>query len=165
MSDVLLSSLFQDLPRFTEEQEEIERATMTDEEKAAALSDLFGRSCTVGIHKAKRAKLDLGKESIDFLVQHMRVELERIPLDEKRALVEAQTKCGEDEFSDARLERFLRCEGMNAKVCLDEYMRALITLAKLNGLTHFGALTTINRAAGSAAFCKLLGEPAGTVWT
>ena len=49
----------------------------------------------------------------------MRLELERIPKDRKRALVEAQTKCHADEFSDARQERFLRCEGMNAKVRLE----------------------------------------------
>jgi hypothetical protein len=166
MSDVLLSSLFQDMPRFTEEQEKIERATMTDDEKAAALSDLFGRSCTAGIHKEKRAKLDLDQESIDFLVLHMRLELERIPHDEKLALVEAQTKCCNDEFSDARLERFLRCEGMNAKVRLvDDYMRAVTTFAKSNVLTNFGSCTSIHRAAGSTAFCKLLGEPAEIVWT
>jgi hypothetical protein len=58
----------------------------------------------------------LDRKSIEFLVHQMRLELERIPENEMRALVEAQTKCGEDEFSDARLERFLRCEGMNAKV-------------------------------------------------
>jgi hypothetical protein len=103
-------------PRFTEEQEKIEQATMTDDEKAAALADLFGRSCAVSTHKNKRAKLDLDRNSIEFLLQQMRLELERIPLDRKRALVEAQMKCGEEEFSDARLERFLRCEGMNAKV-------------------------------------------------
>jgi hypothetical protein len=49
----------------------------------------------------------------------MRLELEQIPEDEKRAFIEAQMKCGTDEFSDARLERFLRCEGMNAKVCVE----------------------------------------------
>jgi hypothetical protein len=91
---------------------------MTDEEKAAALADLFGRCCAVSTHKSKRAKLDLDRNSIDFLVNQMRLELSRIPNDRKQALVEAQTKCGEDEFSDARLERFLRCEGMNVKVRL-----------------------------------------------
>jgi hypothetical protein len=117
MSEFLLS-LFEnsDRPRFTEQQEEIEQSTLTDDEKAAALADLFGRSCAVSTHKNKRAKLDLDRNSIEFLIQQMRLELERIPLDRKRALVEAQMKCGTEEFSDARLERFLRCEGMNAKV-------------------------------------------------
>jgi hypothetical protein len=60
----------------------------------------------------------LGKKSIEFIVHQMRLELERIPEDEKQAFVEAQMKCSTEEFSNARLERFLRCEGMNAKVCV-----------------------------------------------
>jgi hypothetical protein len=103
-------------PMFTEEQERIEQATMTDEEKAEALSDLFGRSCAISTHKHKKARLDLDEKSIAFLVQQMRLELERIPEDQKQALVEAESKCRAEEFSDARLERFLRCEGMNVKV-------------------------------------------------
>jgi hypothetical protein len=117
LSESLLSFLEgSDRPRFTEEQEALERALMTDEERAAALSDLFGRFCSVEGHRKKRARRDLDRKSIGFLVNQMRLEIERIPLDRKRALVEAQDKCRADEFSDARLERFLRCEGMNVKV-------------------------------------------------
>jgi hypothetical protein len=118
MSEFLLP-LFEintDAPRFTEEQEKIEQANMTDEEKAAVLCDLFGKSCSVTSHKAKRPKLDFDNSSIEFLVQQMRLELDQIPQHGKRALVEAQLKCRAEEFSNARLERFLRCEGMNAKV-------------------------------------------------
>jgi hypothetical protein len=46
------------------------------------------------------------------------MEIGQIPEDRKQALLEAQTKCHADEFSDARLERFLRCEGMDVKVRL-----------------------------------------------
>jgi hypothetical protein len=46
----------------------------------------------------------------------MKCEIERIPAHRKNALIEAQAKCSPDEFSDARLEKFLRCEGMNAQV-------------------------------------------------
>jgi hypothetical protein len=105
-----------DIPMFTEEQEKIEEANMTDEEKAAALYDLFGKSCCVTTHNAKRPRLDFGNNSIEFLVQQMRLELDFIPQQGKRALLEALTKCRVEEFSNARLERFLRCEGMNAKV-------------------------------------------------
>jgi hypothetical protein len=121
-SDFLLFCVASGRPRFTEEQEKIEKATMTNEEKAAALSDLFGRSCSISTHVHKRAKMDLDRSSVEFLVQQMRLELERIPEEEKRALTEAQTKGRAEEFSDARLERFLRCEGMNAKVRLDVYI-------------------------------------------
>jgi hypothetical protein len=164
LSEFLLQVFEQDseIPLFTEEQEKIERVTMTDEEKAAALSDLFGTYCAVSTHKNKRARLELNKNSIDFLVKHMRLQLERIPLDRKRALAEAQLKCHEDEFSDARLERFLRCEGMDAKVRLEVNMCHY--LAKANGLIYFGSVD-VNREAGSAAVCKLLGESPRGVWT
>ena len=47
----------------------------------------------------------------------MKCELERIPIHKKRALMEARSKCRDQEFSDGRLVKFLRCEGMNAQVC------------------------------------------------
>jgi hypothetical protein len=128
-------------PRFTEEQEKIEQATMTDEEKAAALCDLFGRSCAVSNHKHKKARLDLDEISIEFLVQQMRLELERIPNNKKQALVEAQMKCHQDEFSNARLERFLRCEGMNVKVCLLEVFTYMLRV-QFDFLTYFGHVIT-----------------------
>jgi hypothetical protein len=103
-------------PIFTEEQEAMELATMTDEERAEALIDMFGRKCAVGTPKRKRARKDLDKNETDFLVNQMRLEIERIPEARKRALLEAQIKCRAAEFSDARLERFLRCECLNVKV-------------------------------------------------
>jgi hypothetical protein len=120
LSEFLLSLLISGRPMMTEEQVELERAAMTDEERAEALTDLFGKQSAIDTQKNKRARRDLDKNAIDFLVQQMRFELERIPEAEKRALVEAETNCLTDEFSDARLERFLRCEGMNVKVRLKD---------------------------------------------
>ena len=114
----LLASLaVTDRPVITNEQEAQEREGLTDEEKAAALADTFGKMCEPDVPQRKRARRDLDPSSVAFLVRQMRCELERIPVDRKRALVEAQSKCSASEFSDARLEKFLRCEGMNAKVC------------------------------------------------
>jgi hypothetical protein len=50
----ILENIITDRPRFTKQQNEIEQATMADEEKAATLCDLFGQSCAVGYHKQKR---------------------------------------------------------------------------------------------------------------
>jgi len=92
---------------------------MTDKERAAALSDVFGEMCTVGTHpEKKRARRDLDGDSIQFLARQMRLELDGIPNDKKQALLEAQLKCHPDEFSDGRIVTFLRCEGMNTKVRL-----------------------------------------------
>jgi hypothetical protein len=114
----LLTSDISDRPKITEKQVELERAAMTDEEKTEALTDMFGRKCAASTPNSKRPKRDLDTNSIAFLVKQMRLELERIPEVRKRALMEAQTKCHADEFSDSRLERFLRCEGMNVNVRL-----------------------------------------------
>lgn len=104
-------------PRFTEQDEESEHASMTDEERVEALCDVFGKECAIaGTHPSKRARKDLDRESIHFLVGQMRMEVECIPVNEKRALMEAQQKARPEEFSDSRLERFLRCTGMNPKV-------------------------------------------------
>jgi hypothetical protein len=52
----------------------------------------------------------------------MQVEIDIIPVAKKQALLEAQEKCSAEEFSDARLERFLRCEGMNAKLAAHRFV-------------------------------------------
>jgi hypothetical protein len=116
LSVYLMSLLISDRPMITEEQVEIERAQMTDDERVEALTDLYGKQCGISTPRGKRARRDLDNNLIDFLVKMMRLELERIPKDKKRALLEAQMKCRADEFSDSRLERFLRCEGMDVKV-------------------------------------------------
>jgi len=53
----------------------------------------------------------------------MKLELSKIPEGKKGALTEAQANCRSEEFSDGRLEKFLRCEGMNAEV---RFMRSLV---------------------------------------
>ena len=103
-------------PKITQEQEEAERASMTTEERAAALADMLGKMCAVAPRQRKRARRDLDRNSIHFLIEQMRLEIEKIPASSKQALSEAQAKSRTEEFEDARLERFLRCEGMNAEV-------------------------------------------------
>lgn len=116
VQDFLMSVLqLSGLPRFTNH--EAERASMTEEEKAAALSDMFGKYCNVDTHQSKKARQGLDDESVALLVKEMRCELDKIPNEEKQALVKAQEACdAKEEFSDDRLERFLRCEGMDPKV-------------------------------------------------
>ena len=87
-------------------------------ERVEALADMFGKRCTIDTHKNKRARKDLDKNAIDFLVLQMRCELEQTPMKNKMALMEAQLTCNPVEFSDARQESFLWCKGMNAKVHL-----------------------------------------------
>jgi hypothetical protein len=112
-----------DQPRFTEEQIELERLTMTDEERAAVLVDTFGKLCKMNRHKRKKARRDLDKESIEFLVKRMRNEIDAIHNEQKTALLNAREKCRPQEFSDARLLLFLRCVGMNAKDAAERFVR------------------------------------------
>jgi len=118
-------------PRFTELEERLEQETLTDEENAAILSDMLGEKCSVTSHQKKRPRREFDETTVSFLVKQMRAEIERIPQHKKQALTEAHEKCLKEEFSDSRLKRFLRCEGMNTKVsakCLNNcFLVALLT--------------------------------------
>ena len=91
----------------TEEQVELKQAMMMDKEKAETLTDLFGKWCAIDTHNSKRARKDLERMGNEFLVWQLRHELNQIPKENKRALMEVQLKCHGDEFSDAHLENFL----------------------------------------------------------
>lgn len=119
MAFVLTSLAVSDRPKFTAEDEAKERAEMSIEERATALADIFGQQCSLqGSRQSKRARKDLDCDTIRFLVAYMRTELEMIPAKKKRAYVEAEANADPREFSDARLEDFLRVEGMSPKVCV-----------------------------------------------
>jgi hypothetical protein len=113
-----------DQPKFTDVDEQQEWAALTDDEKTSALADLFGNKCLLGTPQKKRARRDLDEITVSFLLKQMRYEIDRMPYKKKVALTVAQGKCREEEFSDSRLEVFLRSEGMNAKVS-SESVRAV----------------------------------------
>jgi len=113
----LAALAYTDQQKLTEQEVEMELASLKDDERAAAIADNFGEISAADTHQAKRARKDLDRREIEILVDYMRHEINMIPDNKKQALTEAQSKCRPAEFSDKRLERFLRCEGMNAKVC------------------------------------------------
>jgi len=157
----LLSSLtLVDRPVVTEEQEAMERNTLTIQEKAAILTDALGMASARGIHRNKKARTDLDRRSTAFLVRLMKAEIEKIPVHERQALVEAQMKCGISEFSDARLEQFLRCEGMNAKVRTARCQGAPSACKRQELI----CVCSRKLVAGSSPLCKLLGKPPPRVW-
>ena len=99
---------------------------MTNEERAAVLADTFGKMCKGHRHTNKKARRDLDRDSIVFLIKYMRHEIDNIPKEQKVALLEAQVKCRPEEFSNARLEKFLRCDGMNVKVCFPSFLHSFL---------------------------------------
>lgn len=115
--DALSALAVADRPKFTDAQHAEEQASLSYAERMEALADKFGRMCIVKDRQSKPRR-DLDRPSIQFLVSQMKLELDRIPDDEKRSMLVANTKCVPEEFSEARLEQFLRCEGMNVKVRL-----------------------------------------------
>lgn len=127
-------------PRFTDDDEKKERASLTDAEQAAALADMFGKMCTVTPHQSKRSKKDLDEDSIQFLIRQMKIEIDKIPIDEKGALLNAQANGRSEEFSDTRLERFLRCEGMNAEVRNAVFVYAVVHA--LHGQANVATVST-----------------------
>jgi len=164
VSEFLLSVLaLSGRRKFTEEQVRQEKVNMSDEERARVLCDLFGKYCST--HRDKKARKDLSNHEVAFLVKQMRNEIERIPEAMKDALMKAQVKCKAEEFSDERLESFLRCEGMDVKVrtveCVSPSQRIHVTLA-IQSFTR--TLITICVLAGSSTFHKLLGESSQSVW-
>jgi len=154
ISELLLSMLgYSDETIFTEQDEERERLALTEEERLAATSDMFGHLCLSSNHQSKKAKRDLDGKTLSFFVKQMRAEIEMIPQNKKRALVEAQKKCRDDEFSDERLEQFLRFEGMNPKVSSMPCMllqtpraRKLILILLSYVSLELSALSTTGRA-------------------
>ena len=124
-------------PLITEEELVAERATMTGEEKAAALSDVFGKYCNVECPRDKRARVETDRDSIDLLLNKMRLEIAMIPKVKRKAITEAITKCAPSEFSEKRLERFLRCEDMDAKRGAQRFVNYWDTRRKLFGPDKF----------------------------
>jgi len=145
VSEFLTSALLlSGLPRFTAHAQE--KANMTDKERAAALSDMFGKHCNMDSRKNKRARQDLDEESIAFLVKHMRAYLEKIPEARKHALMEAQHQCGAEAFSDERLEQFLRCEGMNAEKAAQRFVNYWESRRELFGEEKYLMPMTLSEA-------------------
>lgn len=142
-----------EVPRFTEADIVMERESLAEEEKVEALSDTFGRMCMINtIHQNKRARRDLDINAVSFLLRQMKYELVRIPVHEKQALLDATTKCAPEEFGDARLEVFLRSEGMNAAVSTSLIWRTRSMLPLLT-------VPSTSLAARSETICYVLGMP------
>jgi hypothetical protein len=100
--------------------------------------------------------------TVSFLLKQMRIEIERIPQEKKQALLEAQQKSRAEEFSDGRLEQFLRFEGMNPKVSIDlvrAYINQRVTTRRLT-CNHLCLVALVGRT----TLCKLLGKSPGSVW-
>lgn len=144
----------------SEEELEIEQASMTNVEKADALSDLYGKFSAIYIHQDKKQKRSLDRRSIDFLIRQMKVEIDAIPNEKKQALLQAQVKCrSEEEFCDSRFEKFLKSEGMNTKV-RDESGNC-VTLAFVYHCVRLLILVSI---ACGTVLCELLGKPPRVIW-
>jgi hypothetical protein len=129
-----------DGPKFTEEDCIREKSELTEEEKIAVLSDLFGKQCEISQPKKKVAREEAAKPPppLPLLLKEMRSEIDAIPLQEKKALVEAQAKSSANEFSDDRMELFLFRENMNAKV--REWLFARIAMASNIGVLALACL-------------------------
>jgi hypothetical protein len=95
--------------RFTAEDLRREMETMTEQERTATLSDIFGNMCSLGA-RLKRPEPGL----VDPLIVKMGHEIARMPNESKPALVEAMAKAAH-EFASQRLQLFLQCENMNYK--------------------------------------------------
>lgn len=171
ISDLLLSTVgYSEDTIFTEEQEAMERASLTQEERVEALSDMLGKmslssSTANQYHQRKRTRRDLDTLSVMFLVNQMRVEIEEMTQGKKQALIEAQSKCRQEEFSDDRLEQFLRFEGMNPKV--KHYQARLclfLLLIRIGSSLLLIVIYILYCLAWSTALCRILERATRGLW-
>lgn len=101
--------------RMTEDDIRNEQEKLTAEECFDIQNDVFGnnnRSATTN------RPIMAPTASVAGLLQDMRNEIKGIPEQDKPSLTEAQTKADASEFGDARLELYLRREGMDPRVCV-----------------------------------------------
>jgi hypothetical protein len=108
----LLMSNETQTPPFSEQDAQREQASMTEDEKVAAISDLFGSLCEVGPDTTKRIRSD----SVDALLAEMRRAVADIPQEQKSALLLAMKRASPREFDNDRLRLFLNREAMNPTV-------------------------------------------------
>jgi hypothetical protein len=88
---------------------------ITEEDRDQAMADMFGALCEIN-HSKKRSKRPKERsDSLESLLQEMRREIDALPTYEKLALLEAREAASKFEFTDRRLELFLRRESMNAE--------------------------------------------------
>jgi hypothetical protein len=95
--------------RFTAEDLMREMETMSEQERTATLSDIFGNMWSLGT-RLKRPEPGL----VDPLIVKMGHEIVRMPNESKSALMEAMAKAAH-EFASQRMQLFLQCENMNFK--------------------------------------------------
>lgn len=153
----VLSLLQGEQPTMTDEEMQVEQAALSEEEKMMAATDLFGK-CS--IRHSKKARKGLDQMSIQLRLAEMRLKIESIPSDEKRSLIEAQSKCHPEDLSDARLEQFLWCEDMDVNVRIG-ILRCAYHVYRIKNSSH-PFLCWLKFAAGSAAVSELLGSSPGS---
>lgn len=117
-TDEMWNAIKDDTMWFDPEEMMREQAELTEEKRIAALIDVFGEQCQIDPVSKKRLKdgRNNGK-SITCLLEDMREQLKCMPDSRaKSAHLEAKQKAVSSEFSDSRLELFLRRENMDPQV-------------------------------------------------
>jgi hypothetical protein len=95
---------------------------LTPSEQHQALANMFGKYCTIQASSKQQQQVNqqpiYNQKYIDCALQMMRHELQWMDESQKKALVEAQTRCvaREQEFGDAKLLAFLRYVDWHPKV-------------------------------------------------
>ena len=138
----------------SEAQQEAERSQMTNAEQASVMADLFGKlhgNAHQQDHTEKRAKLGQvdDQASLQFALKLFHQELQDLAPQDKQALLRAEIDCCDvdNEFSEARMLRFLHCEGMNPKLAAQRF--ALYWESRLE---IFGPIKYLQRMTLTEAF-------------
>jgi hypothetical protein len=136
----------------------LEMEQMTEEEKQAALQDMYGNLFQAVQRNNKRLKRP-GPTPIETLLEIMRREVDAIPADKKSALLEAVKRAPGRDFCDGRLKTFLIRESMDAKV----RSKGELSLSHAS-ICLIGLIFTIMYAESGRSFCQILGRAPKSVW-
>jgi hypothetical protein len=153
----LLTSTETRRPAFSELDVLRERESLMEEERVAALTDLFGGMCDVAGQTAKRLKRpDNGP--IDEMLADMRQAIDKMAPECKSALLLAMRRASPREFDDDRLELFLHREDMNPEVSTTD---CGVLLQSSSHTLSFGGLFAIESC---PTICQLLGRKTQYFW-
>jgi len=137
------------------------------------MNDVFGKCCALEDHRRKqRRAATIDRSYLKSALEMMRREIDWIPDDCKRALLDAQTKCQPEELSDRRLEAFLRCVDWHPKVSWTnrptvdtEAPYAPSPLADIPDLSHsYLSVSVPCCLEGRRAIRQVLGEASSSLW-
>ena len=143
---------------------------MSEDEKIEALRDMFGKNFSIaGEENQERQPKKMNKKKdrryVECAITMMKLEIDMIPADDIRVLLQAQSKGCPEASSEERMEAFLCAVDWHPKVCITtavEYLYVFCFCFFLLKNTLFTLFLVCIACRGTHG--KILGEAKGSLW-